>query len=296
MSIGAVRLSRRCVQWGSAEAQRQPPCEVIGARHPPARRDRHGPSRCAARLRGRNTVDAVGGARLRSTTYPERVVGTAYAAMVAATKSSVAVEERSALLPPRHGTSRTVARRPRTRRRGCAASQVREGMAWSSPRFGAGLATRCRLLLVMLASPCRTSELLARARAASGRGAVPGRRRADVADVDTVDARCPRPRRRPPRLRGATGPRRAASRARLGCPLACGGSFEEAASAVLTGLPRGNAKRPSERARASKAARLPPSTASEKVTPHFPSCRALQLTTSKLDSRAALPRWEAAPS
>ena len=184
MSIGAVRLSRRCVQWGSAEAQRQPPCEVIGARHPPARRDRHGPSRCAARLRGRNTVDAVGGARLRSTTYPERVVGTAYAAMVAATKSSVAVEERSALLPPRHGTSRTVARRPRTRRRGCAASQVREGMAWSSPRFGAGLATRCRLLLVMLASPCRTSELLARARAASGRGAVPGRRRADVADVD----------------------------------------------------------------------------------------------------------------
>ena len=85
-------------------------------------------------------------------------------------------------------------------------------------RFSASLATRCRLLLVMLASPCRTSELLARARAASGRGAVPGRRRADVADVDTVDARCPRPRRRPPRLRGATGPRRAASRARLGCP------------------------------------------------------------------------------
>ena len=210
MSLGAVRLSKACVQWGSAEAQRQPPCEVIGARHPPARRDRHGPSRCAARLRGRNTVDAVGGARLRSTTYPERVVGTAYAAMVAATKSSVAVEERSALLPPRHGTSRTVARRPRTRRRGCAASQVREGMDWSSairrwPR------KRCRLLLVMLASPCRTSELLARARAASGRGAVPGRRRADVADVDTVDARCPRPRRRPPRLRGATGPRRAAS-------------------------------------------------------------------------------------
>ena len=89
-------------------------------------------------------------------------------------------------------------------------------------------------------------------------------------------------------LRGRVARRRALDWA---APLACGGSFEEAASAVLTGLPRGNAKRPSEHARASNAARYPPSTASEKVTPHFPSCRALQLTTSKLDSRAALPRW-----
>ena len=76
-------------------------------------------------------------------------------------------------------------------------------------------------------------------------------------------------------LRGRVARRRALDWA---APLACGGSFEEAASAVLTGLPRGNAKRPSERARASKAARLPPSTASEKVTPHFRPCRALQLT------------------
>ena len=194
--------------------------------------------------------------------------------MVTATKSSVAVEERFALLPPRHGTSRTVARRPRTRRRGCAASQVREGMAWSSPRFGAGLATRCRLLLVMLASPCRTSELLARARAASGRGAVPGRRRADVADVDTVDARCPRPRR-PPRLRGATGPRRAASRARLGCPSRLWRQLRGSRLRGSHGAASGQCRETLGGARASNAARLPPSTASEKVTPHFPSCRAL---------------------
>ena len=163
-------------------------------------------------------------------------------------------------------------------------------------RFSASLATRCRLLLVMLASPCRTSELLARARAASGRGAVPGRRRADVADVDTVDARCPRPRRRPPRLRGATGPRRAASRARLGCPSRLWRQLRGSRLRGSHGAASGQCQETVGGARASNAARLPPSTASEKVTPHFPSCRALQLTTSKLDSRAALPRWEAAPS
>ena len=44
-------------------------------------------------------------------------------------------------------------------------------------------------------------------------------------------------------LRGRVARRRALDWA---APLACGGSFEEAASAVLTGLPRGNAERPSE--------------------------------------------------
>ena len=267
------------MHWGSAEAQRQPPCEVLRARRPPARCDRHGPSRCAAPLRGRSCLDTrrcnseatdcdpLGFRNASSEPRPRRW----------SPRRSRPWPSKNVLFSCRPGTEPPepllVARargREDAPHRKCA-------RAWTGrrPRIGAGLATRRRLLLVMLASPCRTSELLARARAASGRGAVPGRRRADVADVDTVDARCPRLRRQSPRLRGATGPRRAASRARLGCPLACGGSFEEAASPVLTGLPRGNAERPSERARASNAARFPPSTASEKVTPHFPSCRAL---------------------
>ena len=77
-------------------------------------------------------------------------------------------------------------------------------------RFSASLATRCRRLLVMLASPCRTSELLARARAASGRGVVPVAAQTSPPWTRWI-ARCPRSSRQSPRLRGATGPRRAAS-------------------------------------------------------------------------------------
>ena len=217
MSLGAVRLSKACVQWGSAEAQRQPPCEVIGARHPPARRDRHGPDAPRGFVDGTPSTQSVAldcdPLRIRNASSEPRPRRWSPRRNRPWPSKNVLLSCRPGTEPPEPLLVARARGREDAPHRKCA----RE---WTGrrPRFGAGLATRCRLLLVMLASPCRTSELLARARAASGRGAVPGRRRADVADVDTVDARCPRPRRRPPRLRGATGPRRAASRARLGCP------------------------------------------------------------------------------
>ena len=267
------------MHWGSAEAQRQPPCEVLRARRPPARCDRHGPSRCAAPLRGRSCLDTrrcnseatdcdpLGFRNASSEPRPRRW----------SPRRSRPWPSKNVLLSCRPGTEPPepllVARargREDAPHRKCA-------RAWTGrrPRIGAGLATRRRLLLVMLASPCRTSELLARARAASGRGAVPGRRRADVADVDTVDARCRRPRRRPPRLRGATGPRRAASRARLGCPSRLWRQLRGSRLRGSHGAASGQCQETVGGARASNAARLRPSTASEKVTPHFPSCRAL---------------------